>query len=78
MAASPRFYDSWRDNATKLYPLYEEVRHARVMAFYFHGDDFDPGGRGDRTRTILTERQLPFVVVDQPPHLTSHWAAMTA
>jgi dienelactone hydrolase len=72
------FYDSWRYNATKLCPLYEEVRHARIMAFYFHGDDFDPGGRGDRTRTILTERQLPFVVVDQPPHLNSHWAAMTS
>jgi len=71
------FYGSWRNNATKLYPLYQEVRHARVMAFYFHGDDFDPGGRGDRTRAILTARHLPYVVVDQPPLLTTHWAAST-
>lgn len=71
------FYDSWRNNATKLYPLLEEVRHARVMVFYFHGDDFDPGGRGEQSRQILTQRQLPFVVVDQPPHLTTHWAAST-
>jgi dienelactone hydrolase len=71
------FYDSWRNNATKLYPLLEQVRHARVMAFFFHGDDFDPGGRGERTRAILAERNLPYVVVDQPAQLTSHWAAAT-
>ena len=71
------YYDSWRSNATKLYPLYEQVRHARVMAFYFHGDDFDPGGRGERTRAILAAHNLPYVVVDQPPQLTTHWAAAT-
>lgn len=71
------FYDSWRSNATRLYPLLEQVRRARVMVFYFHGDDFDPGGRGDRSRDILTARKLPFVVIDQPPQLTTHWAAAT-
>ena len=69
------FYDSWRSNATKLYPLVEQVRRARVMVFYFHGDDFDPGGRGERTRDILAARKLPHVVIDQPPQLTTHWAA---
>src|SRR5205814_797241 len=39
------FYDSWRLNATRLYPLLEHVKRARIMVFYFHGDDFDPGGR---------------------------------
>lgn len=71
------FYESWRSNATKLYPLLEQVRRARVMVFYFHGDDFDPGGRGDRSRDILAARKLPYVVVDQPPQLTTHWAAST-
>ena len=60
------FYDSWRSNATKLYPLLDQVRRARVMVFYFHGDDFDPGGRGERSRDILAARKLPHVVVDQP------------
>ena len=69
------FYDSWRLNATKLYPLIEQVQRARVMVFYFHGDNFDPGGRGDRSREILTERGLGFTVVDQPAYLTTHWAA---
>ena len=69
------FYDSWRLNATKLYPLLEQVQHARVMVFYFHGDNFDPGGRGDRSREILAERGLGHVVVDQPAYLTTHWAA---
>jgi pimeloyl-ACP methyl ester carboxylesterase len=71
------FYDSWRSNASQLYPLLARVKDARVMVFYFHGDDFDPGGRGDRTNEILDGRHLPHVVVDQPPGLTSHWAATT-
>jgi hypothetical protein len=71
------FYDSWRLNATKLYPLLEQVKRARVIVFYFHGDDFDPGGRGDRSRQILSQRGVGYAVVDQPAFLTSHWAAST-
>jgi pimeloyl-ACP methyl ester carboxylesterase len=69
------FYDSWHLNATKLYPLIEQVRRARIMMFYFHGDSFDPGGRGERSRQILAQRGLGFAVIDQPAHLTTHWAA---
>jgi pimeloyl-ACP methyl ester carboxylesterase len=71
------FYDSWRSNATQLYPLLETIRHARVMLFFFHGDDFDPGGRGDRSKTILAAHNIDNLVVDQPPLLTTHWAATT-
>lgn len=70
-------YDTWRANATDLYPLLERVRQARVMLFYFHGDEFDPGGRGERSRDILAERHLDYVVIDQPRQLTTHWAAAT-
>jgi dienelactone hydrolase len=73
--SSTDFEQSWELNATKLYPLLQQLRHARVMLFYFQGDDFDPGGRGARSREILLARKLPFIVVDQPPGLTSHWAA---
>jgi hypothetical protein len=45
------------------------------MVFYFHGDDFDPGGRGDRSREILEGRGLGYAVVDQPAFLTGHWAS---
>jgi pimeloyl-ACP methyl ester carboxylesterase len=69
------FYDSWRLNATRLYPLLEQVKRARVMVFYFHGDDFDPGGRGERSREILAGRGLGYAVVDQPAFLTGHWAS---
>lgn len=71
------FYDSWRHNASSLYPLLDQVRQARVMLFYFHGDEFDPGGRGDRSREILSKRGLQYLVVDQPRALTGHWAAST-
>jgi dienelactone hydrolase len=71
------FYDSWRLNATKLYPLLDQVKRARVMVFYFHGDDFDPGGRGERSREILAKRGLGYAVVDQPAFLTGHWASST-
>src|SRR5437763_16942953 len=71
------FYDSWRLNATKLYPLLEQVKRARVMVFYFHGDDFDPGGRGERSRAILSERGVGYSLVDQPAYLSGHWASST-
>src|SRR5437763_1215769 len=71
------FYDSWRLNATKLYPLLEQVKRARVMVFYFHGDDFDPGGRGERSRAILSQRGLGYSIVDQPAYLNGHWASST-
>jgi pimeloyl-ACP methyl ester carboxylesterase len=71
------FYDSWRLNATRLYPLLERVKRARVMLFYFHGDDFDPGGRGERSRAILSEHGIGFAVVDQPAFLVGHWASST-
>jgi hypothetical protein len=71
------FYDSWRLNATRLYPLLERIKRARVMLFYFHGDDFDPGGRGERSRAILSGRQIGFGVIDQPAFLAGHWASST-
>jgi pimeloyl-ACP methyl ester carboxylesterase len=71
------FYDSWRLNATRLYPLLEKVKRARVMLFYFHGDDFDPGGRGERSRAILSARHAGFSVIDQPAFLVGHWASST-
>lgn len=67
------YYDSWRLNATRLYPLLQQVRRARVMLFFFHGDDFDPGGRGGKSRVILSRRGLGFAVVDQPAYLVGHW-----
>ena len=71
------FYDSWRLNATRLYPLLERVKRARVMLFYFHGDDFDPGGRGEHSREILAGRQIGYSVIDQPAFLAGHWASST-
>jgi hypothetical protein len=69
-------YDTWQRNADALYPLLEAVR-ARVMVFYFHGDDFDPGGRGARSEEILAARQVEHLVIDQPAGLVGHWAATT-
>jgi pimeloyl-ACP methyl ester carboxylesterase len=70
-------YDTFRLNATKLYDLLREVRHARVALAFFHGDDFDPGGRGEVSDEILTDRGLPHLVIDQPAGLVTHWAANT-
>ena len=69
--------DLWRQNAAQLYPLLREVKSARVMLFFFHDDDFDPGGRGDEARSILSARSLGYAVIDQPTYLTGHWAAST-
>jgi len=67
----------WRENATRLYPLLEQVRHARVMVFYFDDDEYDPGGRGETTNAILAARGLPHLVIDRPAGLRTHWAATT-
>ncbi len=67
------YYNSWRLNATRLFPLLAQVKRARVMLFFFHGDDFDPGGRGSKSRAILSHRGLGFAVVDQPAYLVGHW-----
>src|SRR5258708_2637294 len=72
------FYGSWQENATRLYPLLEGVRSARIMLFFFHGDDFDPGGRGEHARAILAARGIDNLVIDQPRALTGHWAASSA
>ena len=71
------FYDSWHLNATRLYPLLERIKRARVMLFYFHGDDFDPGGRGEHSRALLAARQIGYSVIDQPAFLAGHWASST-
>lgn len=68
-------YDTFRLNATKLYELLDNVRHARVALAFFHGDEFDPGGRGERALEILARRDLPSLIIDQPARLVSHWAA---
>lgn len=68
-------YDSYRDNATQLWPILRNVRSARVMLYFFHGDDFDPGGRGEQARTILAGRGIDNVIIDQPASLTGHGAA---
>jgi pimeloyl-ACP methyl ester carboxylesterase len=70
-------YDTFRLNATKLYELLENVRRARVALVFFHGDEFDPGGRGERALEILARRDVPSLVIDQPARLVSHWAAST-
>ena len=66
-------FATWRMNATRLYPLLARINRARVMLFFFHGDDFDPGGRGEMSRAILIRHGLGFAVVDQPAYLTGHW-----
>ena len=68
-------YESWRENANQLWPILRNVQSARVMLFFFHGDDFDPGGRAEPARTILGGRGLEHLVIDQPAGLTGHGAA---
>lgn len=67
------FYDTWRLNATRLYPVLNRIRRARVMLFFFHGDEFDPGGRGETSRQILSKHGIGFAVIDQPAYLVGHW-----
>ena len=84
IAVAPAAFGPVRDNptrgalnASRLYPLLERARHARVMLFYFSDDIYDPGGRGPRSEEILRARQQPHLVVDRPWGLETHWAGST-
>jgi hypothetical protein len=61
-------------NASELYGLLDAIRHGRVMISYFRNDPFDPGGRGPRTEEILTQRDIPHLIVDQPEGFEGHFA----
>ncbi len=77
-AAYGNFHDahhSFHRNSTKLWPILHQIRRARVMLFFFHGDSFDPGGRAEPARVILQGRGLAHHIIDQPARLTGHGAA---
>lgn len=71
------YHVSWRENARRFYPLLRGVRKARVALFLFHNDDYDPGGRADVAETILVERGIEHLVIDQPAYLVGHGAGNT-
>jgi pimeloyl-ACP methyl ester carboxylesterase len=66
--------DTYRLNASRLYDLLGRIRHARVALAFFTGDIFDPGGRAGISADLLSGRGLPYLVIDRPPGLVSHWA----
>lgn len=68
-------FATYRQNAERLWPILEDIHKTRVLLFFFHGDDFDPGGRGDIARTILAKQGPGNLVIDQPSGLTGHGAA---
>lgn len=81
IATAPAAYPPWgawrQFNALKLYSTLDQIRHARIMLFFFRDDEFDPGGRAPRSEAILEERDLPHLIIDRPAGLATHWAAGT-
>jgi dienelactone hydrolase len=81
IATAPAAYPPWgawrQFNALKLYSTLDQIRRARVMLFFFRGDEFDPGGRAPHSESILDERDLPHLIIDRPAGLATHWAAGT-
>lgn len=77
-AAYGSFFDSfasWQENGDALYRLLRGLGHTRVLLAFFHGDDYDPGGRGTEARRILAGKAVPYLVIDQPRDLVGHLAA---
>jgi hypothetical protein len=70
-------FDTWRLNATRLYSELAKLHRGRVLLAFFHGDDYDPGGRGERAQAILSRNGVSAIVIDQPPDLVGHLAAAT-
>jgi pimeloyl-ACP methyl ester carboxylesterase len=68
---------AWTRNADGLYPLAESLVAARTLVFFFEGDDYDPGGRGERLREIFGRRGLAAAVVDRPAGFLGHSVGLT-
>ncbi len=68
---------AWTRNASGLYELAEAVRAERTLVFLFEGDDYDPGGRGERLREIFERRGLAAETVDRPSGLAGHSVGLT-
>ncbi len=80
IAVAPAAFGTNKDgssqlNATRLYEALEKVSGTKIMLFFFHGDIFDPGGRGPKSNEILARRSTASVVVDRPAGFETHWAA---
>ncbi len=75
---TPRDSPDWTMNASHLYPLAGRLAASRVLIFFFDGDDFDPGGRGEALRRIVDERGLTAGIVDRPFGLEGHAVALTS
>ena len=65
-------------NRDELLRILGGVRDARVMLFFFDGDDFDPGGRGEAAAALLAARRVPHVLVDRPPYFRGHGIGLTS
>jgi dienelactone hydrolase len=76
-AGSQRDSPDWAMNAGGLYELAERATADRMLIFLFDGDDFDPGGRGERLKEIVGRRDLTASIVDRPFGLSGHVAGLT-
>jgi pimeloyl-ACP methyl ester carboxylesterase len=71
-------FDTWRMNASQLFVALAQLHHARILLAFFHGDDYDPGGRAEEAGTVLARNDDFAVIIDQPPGLVGHLAAATS
>lgn len=85
IATAPAAYGSRAVDATKaernrdeLLRILGAIQGARVLLFFFEGDDFDPGGRGAATAEVLGRRGVPHLVVDRPVALRGHGIGLTS
>lgn len=68
-------YDTWKMNASELYRHLAKLHHTHLLLAFFHGDEYDPGGRGERSVALLSNSDVFAVVLDQPHDLVGHLAA---
>jgi pimeloyl-ACP methyl ester carboxylesterase len=81
VATAPAAYGSsasnhvaWQRNG-EIVGIAEDIRATRVMAFFFDGDNFDPGGRAKPIDKALATAGTPHLVIDRPAGHSGHLAA---
>lgn len=60
-------------NRSDFLPMISTVTTPTAAIFFRH-DEFDPGGRGQFTKTSLEKRSVPHLVLNEPPGFTGHGA----
>jgi dienelactone hydrolase len=81
IADAPAWYGTdhptYLQNGFILMDHIDDIRRGRIMIGYFHGDPYDPGGRGAKSEELLAQHGVPHLILDRPAGFSGHFSGNT-